>query len=99
MAKTSNVWAAALIVFGLGLAIYTVQPSISTAVTTQATGFPKYTVVMTEGHNLIVTDNSTNTVYFYTVDLDKAPGDDLKLRGSVDLTDVGKPVIKPKVHK
>jgi hypothetical protein len=52
--------------------------------------------VETEGHNLIVADNATNTLYFYTVDKGEAPGADLKLRGSVDLNQVGKPVIKPK---
>jgi hypothetical protein len=55
----------------------------------------RYTVIDTEGHNLIVTDNQTNTLYFYTIDKDKEVGSDLKLRGSVDLTQVGKPVIKP----
>jgi hypothetical protein len=56
---------------------------------------PHYTVVETEGHNLIVTDNKSNTVYFYTIDKDKEIGSELKLRGSVDLTQVGKPTIKP----
>ena len=57
--------------------------------------FPHYTVVETEGHNLIVTDNGTNTLHFYTIDRDKEIGSDLHLRGSVDLTQVGKPEIKP----
>jgi len=34
-------------------------------------------------------------VYFYTIEHDGKPGDDLILRGSADLTQVGKPVIKP----
>jgi hypothetical protein len=59
-------------------------------------GVPHYTVVETEGHNLLVTDNSTNTLYFYTVDKGEPVGSELKLRGSVDLTQVGKPSIKPK---
>jgi hypothetical protein len=58
-------------------------------------GSPRYTVVETEGHNLIVTDNQTSTLYFYTIDRDSKIGSDLKLRGSVDLTQVGKEVIKP----
>jgi hypothetical protein len=57
---------------------------------------PKYTIVDTEGTNLLVVDNSTNTLYFYTVDPGKQVGDDLHLRGSVDLSSVGKAVIKPK---
>ncbi|HEY7313582.1 MAG TPA: hypothetical protein VH643_29800 [Gemmataceae bacterium] len=59
-------------------------------------GFPRYNVVDTEGHNLIVTDNRTNTLYFYTIEKEKEIGSELHLRGSVDLTEVGKPTIKPK---
>jgi hypothetical protein len=55
----------------------------------------RYSVVETEAHNLIVTDNSTNTLYFYTIDKDKEVGSELKLRGSIDLNQVGKPVIAP----
>jgi hypothetical protein len=58
-------------------------------------GAPRYTVVETQGHNLIVTDNRSNTLYFYTIDKDAKIGSDLKLRGQVDLTQVGKKVIKP----
>jgi hypothetical protein len=58
------------------------------------TSGPRYTVVETQGHNLLVTDNGTNTVYYYATDRDAEIGSDLKLRGSVDLTQVGKPVIK-----
>jgi hypothetical protein len=61
---------------------------------------PHYTVVMTEGHNLIVTDNQNETLYFYTIDKDKEIGSDLKLRGKVDLKQVGKEVVSPMdVHK
>jgi hypothetical protein len=59
----------------------------------------RYSVVDTEGHNLIVTDNKTNTLYFYTIDKDAEIGSDLKLRGSVNLNDVGKAVIHPTVTK
>jgi hypothetical protein len=52
--------------------------------------------VETEGHNLLVTDNQSNTLYFYTIDKDAKIGSDLKLRGSVDLTQVGKPTIATK---
>lgn len=62
-----------------------------------ATAQPRYTVVHTEGHNLLVTDNKENTLYFYTIDTDAEIGADLKLRGKVDLTQVGKDVIKPEV--
>jgi hypothetical protein len=60
------------------------------------TSGPRYSVVETEAHNLIVTDNQTNTLYFYTIEKDKPIGSELKLRGSIDLTKVGEPVIKPK---
>jgi hypothetical protein len=54
-----------------------------------ATGV-RYTVVETQGNNLLVTDNGTNTLYYYTIDKDKEIGSDLKLRASVDLSQVGK---------
>lgn len=60
-------------------------------------GFPRYSVIHTEGFNLIVTDNQTNTTYFYSIEKDAEVGDDLHLRGSINLADVGKPLIKPKV--
>ena|SRR6266851_6828467 len=60
---------------------------------------PHYTVTETEGHNLIVTDNRADVLYFYTIDKDKEIGSELKLRGKVDLTQVGKPVIKPETTK
>lgn len=55
---------------------------------------PRYSVVETQGHNLLVTDNNTNTLYFYTIDKDAKVGAELKLRASIDLTQVGKPEIK-----
>jgi hypothetical protein len=61
-----------------------------------AAGGPKYTVVETDITNLLVVDNSTNTVYFYTVEQGKEAGEDLHLRGSLDLNEVGKAVLKPK---
>ena len=55
----------------------------------------RYTVVSTDGAHLIVVDNGTNKLYFYAIDKDGKIGDELKLRGSADLHDVGKPGIKP----
>jgi hypothetical protein len=57
-----------------------------------------YTVVMTEAHNLLVTDNGTNKLYFYTIDKDKPIGSPLKLRASLDLTKVGEEEIKITAH-
>jgi hypothetical protein len=84
---------AALVVAGL-IALARIQPAQAVLADDPASG-PHYTVVMTEGHNLIVTDNKNNTVYFYTIDKDKEVGSELKLRGSIDLNQVGKPTITP----
>jgi hypothetical protein len=59
----------------------------------------RYTVVQTDGLHLIVTDNAKNTTYFYAIDEGEKPGADLKLRGSVDLTQIGQEVIKPNLVK
>jgi uncharacterized protein (TIGR03000 family) len=56
---------------------------------------PHYTVGMTEGFNLVVTDNDKDALYFYTADEDKPVGSDLKLRGTIDLRQVGKLTVKP----
>ena len=61
-------------------------------------GSGHYTVVMTEGHNLLVTDNGANKLYFYTIDKDKPIGSPLKLRASINLTDVGKDEINITPH-
>ena len=62
-------------------------------------GVPRYTIVATASHTLIVTDNKTNTLCFYTIDKDKGEYSDLTLRASVDLTKVGEAVLKPKTNK
>lgn len=62
-------------------------------------GGPRYTVIDTEGHNLLVTDNGTNTLYFYTTDKDAPIGSELKMRGSLDLNQVGKDTLVPKIVK
>src|SRR5262249_42099175 len=55
---------------------------------------PAYSVGDTEASNLIVTDNRRNTLFFYAIDKDQEVGSPLNLRGSMDLTQVGKPVVK-----
>ena len=87
-------WLAAAVVGVAALTLF--RPSGGTAQSPAAVGGPKYTIVDTEGTNLLVVDNSSNTLYYYTVDPGKEVGDDLKLRGSIDLTEVGKPVVKPR---
>jgi hypothetical protein len=70
------------------------QPAFAERADTSFAG-GRYSVVETEAHNLIVTDNKTDTLYFYTIDKDKEVGSELKLRGSIDLSQVGKETIQP----
>lgn len=83
---------------GLSLGLHMGKPQAARANSAEeAKAAPhRYSVVETEGHNLIVTDNQTNTLYFYTIDKDEKIGSELKLRGSIDLNQVGKPGITPK---
>jgi hypothetical protein len=68
------------------------QPALGqrTAEPARTGATPHYSVVMTEGHNLLVTDNGANKLYFYTIDKDAPLGSPLKLRASVDLSHVGR---------
>jgi hypothetical protein len=50
----------------------------------------RYTVIETQGFNLLVTDNATNTLYYYATDKDAPVAAPLKLRASLDLSQVGK---------
>jgi hypothetical protein len=61
-------------------------------------GGPRYTVVETEGFNLLVTDNGANQLYQSATDKDAPVGSPLKLRASLDLTQVGKPEIRLMPH-
>jgi hypothetical protein len=58
-------------------------------------GGARHSVVSTDGAHLIVTDNAADKLYFYAIDKDGKVGDELKLRGSADLSQVGQPSIKP----
>lgn len=88
-------WGMAFAVLVIAIGVFVFRPAIEAQQPT-APASGKYTVVDTEGTNLVVVDNATNTLYFYTVDADKEVGSDLYLRGSLNLNDVGKPVLKPK---
>ena len=57
-----------------------------------------YSVVMTEGHNLLVTDNAAKKLYYYATDKDVPVGSPLKLRASLDLTKIGDAEITLKAH-
>jgi hypothetical protein len=58
----------------------------------------RYTVVESQAHNLLVTDNERNVLYFYAADRDKQVGAPLKLRGEIDLTQVGQSQIRLTPH-
>jgi hypothetical protein len=58
----------------------------------------RYTVIETQGFNLLVTDNSVNKLYYYATDKDQQPGAPMKLRASLDLSQVGKEEIKITPH-
>jgi hypothetical protein len=90
-------WGTALAVLVIAFGVFSFRPRTEAQpAAAQAAAGAKYTVVDTEGTNLLVVDNSSNTLYFYTVEPGKEVGDDLHLRGSLDLSEVGKPVLKPK---
>lgn len=85
------------VIAGLGLVLSgVVGAGIGQANAAQeSAGMPRYSVVETQGTNLLVTDNQTNKLFFYTVDRGKEAGEELRLRGTVDLNKVGEKVIKP----
>ena len=90
-------WGAALVALVITFGVFALRARTEgRQAAAQTAGGPRYTVVDTEGTNLMVVDNGSNTLYFYTVEPGKEVGDDLHLRGSLDLSEVGKPVLKPK---
>jgi hypothetical protein len=58
----------------------------------------RYTVIETQGFNLLVTDNGANKLYYYATDKDAPVGSAMKLRASLDLTQVGREEIKITAH-
>jgi hypothetical protein len=64
----------------------------------QAGSGPRFTVVETQAFNLLVTDNATNKLYYYTTDKDASVGSPMKLRASIDLSQVGREEIKMSTH-
>ena len=59
---------------------------------------PRYTVIETQGFNLLVTDNANNKLYYYATDKDVPVGSPLKLRASLDLSTVGQAEISLQAH-
>ena len=102
MNRSRNLMVVVLVVVMVAIGLQTVvnsQPVRGQHEGSAAGAGPRYTVVATEGHNLIVTDNHNNELFFYTIDQNAEIGSELKLRGRIDLTQVGKPEIKPTTHK
>jgi hypothetical protein len=95
MSRKTLGWGTAVAVLVIGFGVFSYRPQVE-AQKTSATSGARYTVVDSEGTNLMVVDNSTSTLYFYTCDPGKEVGDDLQMRGSLDLSQVGNPVIKAK---
>ena len=58
----------------------------------------RYTVIETQGFNLLVTDNAAWKLYYYATDKDAPVGAPLKLRASLDLTKVGEKQITITPH-
>jgi hypothetical protein len=100
MFRNRTLWSVGLVTLGLALGYFAAslgtQKAIGQPGGAAATTGPKYTVVQTDILSALVVDNSTNTVYFYTTEQNAEPGADLHLRGTLDLTQIGQPVIKPK---
>jgi hypothetical protein len=97
----TGVVAAFVIVFAVAMLVAPSLRSTAFGKTVEGSGAGNgahYTVVMTEGHNLLVTDNAGNKLYFYTIDKDKPIGSPLKLRASLDLTKVGEEEIRITAH-
>jgi hypothetical protein len=59
---------------------------------------PRYSVIETQGFNLLVTDNGANKLYYYATDKDTPVGSPMKLRASLDLGQVGRQEIKITAH-
>jgi hypothetical protein len=87
------------VVAGVFLGVSLSQPARGDGEKGKDAAGPRYTVVQAGEPGLIVTDNQTNTLYFYMRDEDAEPGADLKLRGSIDLSLVGKAAIPPRPGK
>ena len=90
-------WGMGLVVLVIAVVVFGLQhPTLAQQGQSQATIGPRYTVVDTDATNLIVVDNASNTLYFYTEEPGQEVGQELHMRGSVDLGEVGKPAIRPK---
>jgi hypothetical protein len=100
MTRNTLGWCLALAALVIAFGVLGLRPRTEAQqAAAQAPAGPRYTVLDTDATNLIVVDNGSNTVYFYAEDPGKEVGDEMRLRGSLDLSDVGKPVLRPRAAK
>ena len=100
MNRKTLAWGMALVVLVIALWVFGLQPTTQAQQGAgQAAAGARYTVVDSDATNLIVVDNKSNMLYFYTEDPGKEVGHELHLRGSMDLNEVGKPMLRPKSAK
>jgi hypothetical protein len=92
-------WGVALVVSAISLAMFGSQPRMQAQAAPQNSGGARYTVVDSDATNLTVVDNGSNTIYFYAEEPGQPVGQELQLRGSIDLSEVGKSVLRPKSAK
>ena len=93
-------WGMAVVVLVIALAVFGLQPRTQAQQgATQVVAGARYTVVDSDASNLIVVDNRSNMLFFYTEEPGQEVGQELHLRGSIDLSEVGKPMIRPRPAK
>jgi hypothetical protein len=80
------------------LIIFARSPSTGAERADAAASGPRYTVIETQGFNLLVTDNTANKLYYYATDKDVPIGSPMKLRASLDLSQIGREEIKITPH-
>ncbi len=88
----------AAVILALGAMLASRSGTVQGQAQQQLANGAHYTVIETQGFNLLVTDNGANQLYYYATDKDAPIGSPLKLRASLDLTQVGKPEIKITPH-
>jgi hypothetical protein len=93
MTRKTFGWGLVLAVLTVACGVAVFRPAVE-AQAPAAVANKQHMVVDSDGTNLVVVDNATDTLYFYTVEPGKEVGDDLHLRGTIDLKEVGKPVLK-----
>src|SRR5260370_39295655 len=96
--KTSIVFAVvAALVGGLVLGMSLSQPAHAGGAGKGAVVAPRYSGVHTEGTELIVQDNKSDTLCFYTIYAEEKPGAVLQLRGSGELSQTGQAMTAPQL--